>query len=169
VSCTGAQFCGIALIETKQRAMDVVQKLEAQLDIPRGIRMHWTGCPNSCGQVHDSACGAEDNIRLYTNEKLCQKSWKHSWTTRPASACTGLAAPTLAARRGFRGSLFKTKMRRWASSENPKTTWQLRAHPDARHPHALDQPGACPICWSCHRSKTIVRSPSRRRKWRTSD
>ena len=31
--------------------MAVVQKLEEQLDIPPGIRMHWTGCPNSCGQV----------------------------------------------------------------------------------------------------------------------
>jgi ferredoxin-nitrite reductase len=51
VSCTGAQFCGIALIETKNRALAIVEKLEAQLDIPPGIRMHWTGCPNSCGQV----------------------------------------------------------------------------------------------------------------------
>lgn len=32
--------------------MEVVEKLEAQLNIPPGIRMHWTGCPNSCGQVN---------------------------------------------------------------------------------------------------------------------
>ena len=51
VSCTGSQFCGIAMIETKNRAMEVVQKLESQLDIPKVVRMHWTGCPNSCGQV----------------------------------------------------------------------------------------------------------------------
>lgn len=51
VSCTGSQFCGIAMIETKNRAMAVVQKLESQLDIPKVVRMHWTGCPNSCGQV----------------------------------------------------------------------------------------------------------------------
>ena len=51
VSCTGAQFCGIAMIETKNRAMEVVRKLESQLDIPKVVRMHWTGCPNSCGQV----------------------------------------------------------------------------------------------------------------------
>ena len=51
VSCTGSQFCGIAMIETKNRAMAIVQKLESQLDIPKVVRMHWTGCPNSCGQV----------------------------------------------------------------------------------------------------------------------
>jgi len=57
VSCTGSQFCGIALIETKNRAMEVVEKLEAQLNIPPGIRMHWTGCPNSCGQAQVADIG----------------------------------------------------------------------------------------------------------------
>ena len=51
VSCTGSQFCPVALIETKNRALAVVHKLEAELDIPRAVRMHWTGCPNSCGQA----------------------------------------------------------------------------------------------------------------------
>ncbi|GAB4819719.1 hypothetical protein N2152v2_006765 [Parachlorella kessleri] len=51
VSCTGAQFCPLAIIETKNRAMAVVGKLEEQLDFPRPVRMHWTGCPNSCGQA----------------------------------------------------------------------------------------------------------------------
>lgn len=50
VSCTGAQFCNFALIETKNRALGLIQALEAELNIPRSIRIHWTGCPNSCGQ-----------------------------------------------------------------------------------------------------------------------
>lgn len=45
------QFCGLAVIETKNRAMAMVEKLEQQLDIPKKVRIHWTGCPNSCGQV----------------------------------------------------------------------------------------------------------------------
>lgn len=53
VSCTGAQFCGVAIIETKNRAMAIVEKLEQQLDIPEAVRIHWTGCPNSCGQVRN--------------------------------------------------------------------------------------------------------------------
>lgn len=50
VSCTGNQFCGFALIETKNRALALIKALEAELSLPRPVRIHWTGCPNSCGQ-----------------------------------------------------------------------------------------------------------------------
>jgi ferredoxin-nitrite reductase len=51
VSCTGAQFCGFGLVETKNKAVAMMAVLEEQLDIPRPVRIHWTGCPNSCGQA----------------------------------------------------------------------------------------------------------------------
>lgn len=50
VSCTGAQFCNFALVETKQRALAIARELEAELIVPQPVRIHWTGCPNSCGQ-----------------------------------------------------------------------------------------------------------------------
>lgn len=50
VSCTGAQFCNFALIETKNRATELIRELEAELELSRPVRIHWTGCPNSCGQ-----------------------------------------------------------------------------------------------------------------------
>jgi ferredoxin-nitrite reductase len=50
VSCTGAQFCNFALIETKNRALVTIQELEAEVQCSRPVRIHWTGCPNSCGQ-----------------------------------------------------------------------------------------------------------------------
>lgn len=50
VSCTGSQFCGFAMIETKNRALATIKALEAELSVPQPIRIHWTGCPNSCGQ-----------------------------------------------------------------------------------------------------------------------
>ncbi|AUT00177.1 ferredoxin--nitrite reductase [Nostoc sp. CENA543] len=50
VSCTGAQFCNFALIETKNRALSIIQALETELTFTRPVRIHWTGCPNSCGQ-----------------------------------------------------------------------------------------------------------------------
>ncbi|GAP99406.1 ferredoxin--nitrite reductase [Leptolyngbya sp. NIES-2104] len=50
VSCTGSQFCGFALIETKNRALATIKALEAELTLPQPVRIHWTGCPNSCGQ-----------------------------------------------------------------------------------------------------------------------
>ncbi|MBR8833998.1 MAG: ferredoxin--nitrite reductase [Stigonema ocellatum SAG 48.90 = DSM 106950] len=50
VSCTGAQFCNFAIIETKNRALAMIKSLEAELELTRPVRIHWTGCPNSCGQ-----------------------------------------------------------------------------------------------------------------------
>jgi ferredoxin-nitrite reductase len=50
VSCTGAQFCNFALIETKNRALALIQELEEELELTQPVRIHWTGCPNSCGQ-----------------------------------------------------------------------------------------------------------------------
>mmetsp|Transcript_5566 Transcript_5566/g.14123 ORF Transcript_5566/g.14123 Transcript_5566/m.14123 type:complete len:583 (-) Transcript_5566:207-1955(-) len=51
VSCTGSQFCGFGMVETKNRAIHVAAELEKQLDIPKMVRLNWTGCPNSCGQA----------------------------------------------------------------------------------------------------------------------
>ncbi|MCC5616702.1 ferredoxin--nitrite reductase [Nostoc sp. CHAB 5836] len=50
VSCTGAQFCNFALIETKNRALAMIKALEEDLIFTHPVRIHWTGCPNSCGQ-----------------------------------------------------------------------------------------------------------------------
>ncbi|MBW4540583.1 MAG: ferredoxin--nitrite reductase [Myxacorys chilensis ATA2-1-KO14] len=50
VSCTGAQFCNFALIETKNRAVELINEIERELYCARPVRIHWTGCPNSCGQ-----------------------------------------------------------------------------------------------------------------------
>ncbi len=50
VSCTGAQFCNFALVETKNRALALSKELDAELEMSHPVRIHWTGCPNSCGQ-----------------------------------------------------------------------------------------------------------------------
>ena len=50
VSCTGSQFCNFALIETKNRALAMIKELEAEIEAPQPVRIHWTGCPNSCAQ-----------------------------------------------------------------------------------------------------------------------
>jgi ferredoxin-nitrite reductase len=28
----------------------MIKELEAELSVPKPVRIHWTGCPNSCGQ-----------------------------------------------------------------------------------------------------------------------
>nr|AAN31830.1 putative ferredoxin--nitrite reductase [Arabidopsis thaliana] len=57
VACTGSQFCGQAIIETKLRALKVTEEVERLVSVPRPIRMHWTGCPNTCGQVQVADIG----------------------------------------------------------------------------------------------------------------
>ena len=51
VACTGNQFCGFSNIDTKRQAWRVAEHLEATFDFPADVRMHWTGCPNTCGQI----------------------------------------------------------------------------------------------------------------------
>jgi ferredoxin-nitrite reductase len=51
VSCTGIEFCNLAVAETKNRMMQLVEQLEAQSGWYQGkIRIHFSGCPSSCGQ-----------------------------------------------------------------------------------------------------------------------
>ena len=49
VSCTGIDYCHFSLIETKERAMEAVQHLEAKLGNTKPLTIHWSGCPNGCG------------------------------------------------------------------------------------------------------------------------
>ncbi len=81
VSCTGAQFCNFALIETKNRALAMARALDQQVELTRPVRIHWTGCPNSCGQPQVADIGlmgtktrkngqAVDGVDLYLGGKV---------------------------------------------------------------------------------------------------
>lgn len=51
VSCVGKDYCHLATIETKSRAVEVASQLEERLDMDKlgPISMHWSGCPAGCG------------------------------------------------------------------------------------------------------------------------
>ena len=49
VSCTGIDYCHFSLIETKERAMESIRHLEAKLGNTKPLTVHWSGCPNGCG------------------------------------------------------------------------------------------------------------------------
>ena len=57
VSSTGTQFCALAIIETKEVAERVMRKVDTLVVAPKPVRVHWTGCPNSCGQVQAADIG----------------------------------------------------------------------------------------------------------------
>ena len=50
VSCVGIDYCNLAVIETKGRALETARALEAKLGPGiKPITMHWSGCPAGCG------------------------------------------------------------------------------------------------------------------------
>ena len=50
VSCTGIDYCHMALIETKQLALQTVRELERTMGTQgKLLKMHWSGCPAGCG------------------------------------------------------------------------------------------------------------------------
>ncbi len=60
IACTGSEFCKIALTETKGFARHLVQDLEARLPgFEQHLKIHVTGCPNSCGQHWIADIGLE--------------------------------------------------------------------------------------------------------------
>ena len=60
VACTGTEFCKLALTETKGFALRLVEELEGRLPgFDRHVRIHVTGCPNSCGQHWIADIGIE--------------------------------------------------------------------------------------------------------------
>ena len=51
VSCTGIEFCNLAVAETKNRMIALVDQLEQNSGWYQDkIRIHFSGCPSSCGQ-----------------------------------------------------------------------------------------------------------------------
>ena len=57
VSCTGNTYCGFALTNTKDQALQAAEELDAELNLPEELKIHWTGCPNTCGQAYMGAIG----------------------------------------------------------------------------------------------------------------
>lgn len=56
-TCTGIEFCNLAVAETKNTMKDVVEYLGKNTSFDGPFRMHMNGCPNSCGQHHIADIG----------------------------------------------------------------------------------------------------------------
>ena len=61
IACTGIDYCGMALIETKGYALAVARELEKRTAgrkvLPLSI--HWSGCPASCGMHQVATIGLQ--------------------------------------------------------------------------------------------------------------
>jgi sulfite reductase (ferredoxin) len=60
IACTGTEFCKLAITETKGFTKWLVDELEERLpQFDQQLKLHVTGCPNSCGQHWIADIGLE--------------------------------------------------------------------------------------------------------------
>jgi ferredoxin-nitrite reductase len=66
VACTGNEDCHFSLIDTKRHAVTLAAELERRgVQLPRGARLHVSGCVHACGKHHVADIGLQGtNIRL---------------------------------------------------------------------------------------------------------
>jgi sulfite reductase (ferredoxin) len=70
ISCTGSEFCKLALTETKSFARWLTEELEERLPaFEEQLKLHITGCPNSCGQHWIADIGIEGK-KIKQNGKM---------------------------------------------------------------------------------------------------
>jgi sulfite reductase (ferredoxin) len=63
MACTGIEFCKLAIVETKVRAAELVERLEARLStMDADISIHLNGCPNSCARTQIADIGLKGQL-----------------------------------------------------------------------------------------------------------
>lgn len=71
MACTGIEFCKLAIVDTKDRARDLVAELERripELDVP--ISVHLNGCPNACARTQTADIGLKGQLVLKDGEQV---------------------------------------------------------------------------------------------------
>lgn len=63
ISCTGLEFCKLALVTTKQRAITLADQLEERLgDLDVPLKISLNGCPNACARTQVADIGLKGQI-----------------------------------------------------------------------------------------------------------
>lgn len=91
IACTGTEFCKLALTETKAFALRLVEDLEVLMPgFEQHLKIHVTGCPNSCGQHWIADIGLEGKKQKVNGELVDAYYFcvggavgKHQATARP--------------------------------------------------------------------------------------
>ena len=68
VSCTGNDYCNLALIETKSVSRRVIDALDASCPDAGPLRMYWSGCPAGCGNHHAADIGFQGGKTRFEGE-----------------------------------------------------------------------------------------------------
>jgi sulfite reductase (ferredoxin) len=65
MACTGIEFCKLAIVETKQRAADLIGELEQRFpDLDTPITVNVNGCPNACARTQVADIGLKGMLVL---------------------------------------------------------------------------------------------------------
>ncbi|MGP4016403.1 nitrite/sulfite reductase [Saccharopolyspora sp. 5N708] len=67
MACTGIEFCKLAIVETKQRAIELVGDLEQRLadiqgEIENPVTINLNGCPNACARTQVADIGLKGQM-----------------------------------------------------------------------------------------------------------
>ncbi len=68
MACTGIEFCKLAIVNTKDRAAELIDELETrvpELDTP--ITVNVNGCPNSCARIQTADIGLKGQLVVDEN------------------------------------------------------------------------------------------------------
>jgi len=159
VACTGTEFCKLAISETKGFARWLVEELEERLPgFDQQLKLHVTGCPNSCGQHWIADIGLEGK-KIKHEGKLTDAFYfclggavgEHAGVARPVGyRCPAPLVPEAIERllRGYlAGRAYNENLRAWfARHSNDELRAQLagevleaveRDMPTAPVPHGV--------------------------------
>ena len=65
MACTGIEFCKLAIVDTKQRATDLIASLEQRFpDLETPITVNVNGCPNACARTQVADIGLKGQLVL---------------------------------------------------------------------------------------------------------
>ncbi|WP_344907380.1 nitrite/sulfite reductase [Actinomadura meridiana] len=68
MACTGIEYCKLAITDTKQRSMDLIDELEKRLpDFDQPLTINVNGCPNACARIQVGDIGLKGQLVLDEN------------------------------------------------------------------------------------------------------
>ena len=71
MACTGIEFCKLAIVDTKNRARDLVDELERRFpDLDTPITVNVNGCPNACARTQVADIGLKGQLVMHDGEQV---------------------------------------------------------------------------------------------------
>ena len=71
MACTGIEFCKLAIVDTKNRARDLVTELERRFpDLDTPITVNVNGCPNACARTQVADIGLKGQLVMADGEQV---------------------------------------------------------------------------------------------------